>query len=51
MDMKLNEFKLLRITGWNEKYQSLTAFTTEDLYTDRYRLGLKSLFVPLTIPF
>ena len=51
MDMTLNEFKLLTSTCWNEKYQPLTIDMTKDKYTDRYRLGLNSIFVPNSSPF
>ena len=51
MDMTLNEFKLLTSTYWNEKYQPLTIDMTKDGYTEIYRLGLNSLFVPDTNPF
>ena len=46
MDMTLNEFKLLTSTCWNKKYQPLTIDMTKDKHTGRYRLGLKSIFVP-----
>ena len=51
MDMTLNEFKLLTSTCWNEKYQPLTIDMTKDKFCGRYRLGLKSIFVPNTTPF
>ena len=51
MNMTLNEFKLLTTTCWNEQYQPLTTDMTKDKYTGRYRLGLKSIFVPNTSPF
>ena len=51
MDMTLNEFKILTSTCWNENYQPLTIDMTKDKYTGRYRLGLKSIFVPNTSPF
>ena len=46
MDMTLNEFKYLTSTCWNEKYQPLTIDMTRNAYDGRYRLGLKSIFVP-----
>ena len=45
MDMILNDFKLLTSTCCNEKFDSLTIDMTNDKYTGRYRLGLKSIFV------
>ena len=51
MDMTLNEFKLLTSTCWNEKYQPLTIDMTKDKNQGRYRLGLKSIFVPDSSPF
>ena len=51
MDKTLNEFKLLTSTCWNEKYQPLTIDMTKNAYDGRYRLGLKSIFVPDTSPF
>ena len=51
MDMTLNEFKLLTSFCWNEKYQPLTIDITKNAYDSRYRLGLKSIFVPDTSPF
>ena len=51
MDMTLNEFKLLTSTCWNEKYTPLTKDMTKNAYDGRYRLGLKSIFVPNTSPF
>ena len=51
MDMKLNEFKYLTTTCWNRNYQTLTIDMTKDKFTGRYRLGLKSIFVPNTSPF
>ena len=51
MDMTLKEFKLLTSTCWNEKYQRLTIDMTKDKYQGRYRLGLNSIFVPITNPF
>ena len=51
MDMTLNEFKLLTSTCWNEKYQPLTIDMTKNTYDGRYRLGLKSIFIPDTSPF
>ena len=51
IDMTLNEFKLLTSTCWNEKYQPLNIDMTKNAYDGRYRLGLKSIFVPHTSPF
>ena len=51
MDMTLNEFKYLTSTCWNKNYQPLTIDMTEDNYTGRYRLGLTSMFVPVSSPF
>ena len=51
MDMTLNEFKYLTSTCWNEKYQPLTIGMTKNAYDCRYRLGLKSIFVPNSSPF
>ena len=51
MDMTLNDFKYFTSTCWNEKYQPLTIDMTKDKYTGRYRLGLKSIFVPDSSPF
>ena len=51
IDMALDEFKLLTSTCWNIKYQPLTIDLTKDEYTGRYRLGLKSIFVPDSAPF
>ena len=51
MDMPLKKFKYLTNTCWNEKYQPLTIDMTKNKYTGRYRLGLKSIFVPNISPF
>ena len=51
MDMTLNEFILLTSTCWNKNYQPLTIDMTKDKYTGRYRLGLNSIFIPITSPF
>ena len=51
MDMTLDEFKYLTSTCWNEQYQPPTIDMTKDKYQGRYRLGLKSIFVPKTSPF
>ena len=51
MHMTLNEFKLLTSTCWSEKYQPLTIDMTKDEFCGRYRLGLKSIFVPNSSPF
>ena len=46
LDMTLLEFKILTSTCWDEKYQPLIFDKTKDKHIGRYRLGLKSLFVP-----
>ena len=46
MDMLHNENTLSTSTWWNEKYQPLNIDMTKDKYKFRYRLGLKSTFVP-----
>ena len=46
MDMTLNEFEYLTSTCWREKNQPLTVDMIRDAYDGRYRLGLKSIFVP-----
>ena len=46
MDMTLDEFKYITSTCWNEQYQPLTVDMTKDKYTNRYRLGLNTIFVP-----
>ena len=51
MDITLDEFIYLTSTCWNEKYQPLTNDLTKDKYCGRYRLRLKSIFVPNTSPF
>ena len=51
MDMTLDEFKYLTSTCWNEQYQLLTIDMSNDKSTGRYRLGLKSPFVPKSSPF
>ena len=51
MDVTLDELKYLTSTCWNEKYQPLTIDMTKDKYHGRYRLGLNSIFVPITSPF
>ena len=51
IDMTLSEFKLLTSTCWNKNYQPLTIDMTKDKYTGRYRLGIKSIFVPDSSPF
>ena len=51
MDMTLDEFKYLTSTCWNEQYQPLTIDMTKNTYDGRYRLGLKSIFVPDSSPF
>ena len=50
MDMTLNEFKCLTSPCWYEKYQPLAFDMTKDKNTDRYRLGLKLIFVPDNFP-
>ena len=51
MDLTPNEFKLLTSACWNKNYQPITIDKTKDIYTGRYRLGLKSIFVPQSNPF
>ena len=51
MDKTLNEFKLLISTCWNETYQPVTIDMIKEKYSDRYRLGLNSIFVPNSSPF
>ena len=51
MDMTLDEFKYLTSTCWNKNYQPLTIDMTKNAYDGRYRLGLKSIFVPDSSPF
>ena len=51
MDMKLNEFKHLTSTCWNEKYHPLTIDMTKDKFCSEYRLRLNSIFVPNSSPF
>ena len=51
MDMTFYEFKYLTSTFWNEKYQRLTIDMTSDKFCGRYRLGLNSIFVPISSPF
>ena len=51
MDMTLNEFKYLTSTCWNKNYQPLTIDMTKNAYDGRYRLGLKSIFIPDSSPF
>ena len=46
MDMTLDEFKYLTSTCWKNNYQPITIDMNKDNYTGRYRLGLKSIFVP-----
>ena len=50
-DMNLNEFKYLTSIFWDEQYQPHTIVMAKDKHTGRYRLGLKSLFIPDTNPF
>ena len=51
MDMTLDEVEYLTSTCWNEKYQPPTIDMTRNKYFGRYRLGLKSIFVPESSPF
>ena len=51
LDLTHNEFKHLTSTCWNEKHQLLLFDMTKNAYDGRYRLGLKSIFVPNTSPF
>ena len=50
MDRTLDEFKYLTCTCWNEKYKPLTNDMPEDRYQGRYRLGLNTIFVPISSP-
>ena len=50
MDMTLDEFKYVTNTCWNKKYQSLTIYMTKDNYQGSYRLGLTSIFIPVSSP-
>ena len=51
MDMTLDELKYLTSTCWNKNYQPLAIELTKNAYDGRYRLGLKSIFVPDSSPF
>ena len=51
MDMILNEFKYLTSTYWNKNFQPLTFDMTKNKFTGRYRLGLNSIFVPISNTF
>ena len=51
LDMTSNELKLSTSICWNGKNQPLTINKTEEKHTGRYRLGLNSIFVPITSPF
>ena len=51
MDMTLDELKYSTSTYWNEKYQPLNVDMTKCRYQGRYRLGLKSIFIPDSSPF
>ena len=51
MHMTLNEFLYLISTSWNEHFMPLTIDKTKDKYKGRYRLGLKSIFIPHSSPF
>ena len=46
IDMTLHEFRYLTSTCGDKKHQPLTIDMTQDKYTGRCRLGLKTLFVP-----
>ena len=46
MDIKLDEFKYLTSTCWNQNYKPLNIDMTKDKKKGRYRLGLNSIFVP-----
>ena len=50
MDMTLDEFKYLTSSCWNENYQPLTIDMRKHKFCGRYRLGLKSIFVPNSSP-
>ena len=49
--MTLDEFKYLTSTCWDEKYQPLTIDMTKEKFCSGYRLGLNSIFVPISSPF
>ena len=51
MDKTLNEFELITSICWKEIYQLITIDKTKGTYTDQYRLGLISIFVPNSNPF
>ena len=51
LDMTLNEFNYLTSTCWDKQYQPLTIDMTKNKFVGRYRLGLKSIFVPDSLPF
>ena len=51
MDITLNAFKNLTSTCCNENYQPLTIDMTKDRYGGRYRIVLKSVFIPDSSPF
>ena len=51
MDMTIGEFKLLANSCWQTNFQPLTIDMTKDKWVGRYRLGLDSIFVPMTDPF
>ena len=51
MDKNLIEFKYLTSTCWEKEYQPLIIDMTKDMFTGRYRSGLKLMFVPDSSPF
>ena len=51
MDMTLNVIKYLTSICWDKHYQPLSIDMTKVKFTARYRLGLKSIFVPDSSPF
>ena len=51
MKTTLNVFKYLTSTCWNERYQHLTIDMTKNADDGRYRLGLKSIFIPDPLRF
>ena len=51
MDMTINEFKILGNTCWQTNFQPLTIDMTKDKHLGRYRLGLDTIFLPISDPF
>jgi len=50
-DMKIKEFKTLCDDIWSKDYQFLTIDSTKKKNTGKYRLNLKTLYIPETNPF